>query len=127
MPKKGILMTHIPGSVMIKNLTRNTVITKDHSVYSSTLQKAMGLMLTLRPKAIVMDFSPSQIVSLHMFLVFYPIDVIGLDNSKNVVSLKRTFRPCSIYSTPKPVRYVLELPSGSIHLSNTRVGDRITF
>ena len=60
-----------------------------------------------------------------MLFVFYPIDVIFLDEQKKVVEIKENFRPFRFYTPKKKARYVLELPKGSVNRSRTELGDRI--
>lgn len=64
--------------------------------------------------------------TLDMFFVFFPIDVLWLDNNKRIVDMKENLRPFTPMITPrKPARYVIELPRGSI--KNMKLGDEIKF
>ena len=78
-------------------------------------------------KSLVFDFKKEKIISLHMWFVFYPIDVLFLDNDKRVVEIKENFKPFRLYTPKNKARYVLELPDGSVRESKTRVGDRINY
>lgn len=93
------------------------------------LSKAKGLMFTsssaVDDKAIVFVFKKEQTVSLHMFFVFYSIDVIFLDNAMKVIDIKESFKPFAIYIPKKKAQYVVECSAGTVRKSRTTIGDRI--
>ena len=64
---------------------------------------------------------------LHMWFVFFPIDVLYLDSDKYIVEIKEYFKPFSLYFPKQKARYVIELPEGTISTKNLRIGDRIEF
>ena len=66
-------------------------------------------------------------VSLHMFFVFFKIDVLFLDKNKKVVDLKKNFLPFTIYNPKKRAMFVIELPSNTIDRTNTMLNDYISF
>jgi len=105
---------------MIKNTTQNQVLAKEHVFCTSFFSKARGLMFS-RPKALVMDFKKEKIIPLHMLLVFFPIDVLFLNQKKVVVEVKRNFRPFSFYTPKKKARFLVELP----YEAKAGVGDKI--
>jgi uncharacterized membrane protein (UPF0127 family) len=58
----------------------------------------------------------------------YPIDIIWLDESFNVVHMEKVVKPDTYPNTFKPLKksmYVLELRSGSIDRLNINLGDYI--
>jgi uncharacterized protein len=111
---------------MLKNSTKKSVIAKNYKTCQSIWSKARGLMFTIKFKQpLIMVFEEPQIVSLHMFFVFYPIDVLFLDNKKKVVEIKLNFRPYSFYTPNKKAKYVIELGSGMAN--NCAIGDKIEF
>ena len=62
--------------------------------------------------------------------MLFPIDIVGLDEEKNVVWLEKNMEPGSYPQTfaPKtPVKYVLELPSGFIDLHKVYMGLKLSF
>jgi len=109
---------------MIKNKTKNTIISKSEEYCDSLLKKATGLMFST-PKDLVFPFNKEEKVTFHMFFVFYSIDIIFLNEKKEVVELKENFSPFSTYSTRKRIKYALELPINTIKKTRTRVGDEI--
>ena len=77
--------------------------------------------------ALIFRFDEEKIISLHMFFVFYPIDVLFLDKSRIVVDKKENFRPFAFYKSKKKAMYAVELPNGVIKKSKTCLGDKIGF
>ena len=110
---------------MIKNKTAKKVIAKNEKICSSIISKTIGLMFSPRKKSLVFVFNKEQKVPLHMFFVFFPIDVLFLDSNKKVVELKRNFKPFRLYNPTKKARYVIELPSGLDKI--TKIGDKLSF
>jgi len=62
--------------------------------------------------AYVFIFNKPRRIDLHMFFVFYPIDVLFLDEKKKIVEIKENFRPFTFYYPNKKASYVIELPAG---------------
>ena len=114
--------------MLIKNLTKKTLMIRNSKICGSALSKFIGLMFSVKQnKALIFRFNDERIISLHMFFVFYPIDVLFLDKNKIVVDKKEKFRPFSFYSSKKKAMYAVELPSGTIKKSKTKIGDKIKF
>jgi uncharacterized protein len=114
---------------MIQNNTRKTLICNNERVLSSIFEKAQGLMFSKPIKDIgyIFVFDTPRRIDLHMFFVFFPIDVLFLDSQKNVLELKENFRPFSIYYSGSKASYVIELPAERIKDTKTRAGDLLTF
>ena len=115
---------------MIKNLTSKKKIASKKIMARSFMSRVRGLMFTL-PKedtGLVMVFEKEMIISLHMFFVFYPIDILWLDSKKRVVEFRKFAFPFMPWIEPgKKAMYVVELPVYSIDGSKTKVGDKISF
>jgi hypothetical protein len=94
----------------------------DVTVCRSAWSKARGLMFS-RPKNLVFAFDQDSHVPLHMFFVFFPIDVFYLDAHKKVIEAKKNFKPFTLHTPRNKARYVVEVPSPS----TIKVGDTITF
>jgi len=111
----------------IINSTKKTTISRDYILCRSVSSKALGLMFSSESKvkrhALIFEFNKQDYWSLHMFFVFYPIDVLFLDDKKKVVDMKKEFKPFTTYTPSKMSKYVIELPSGTITRSKTDVGD----
>jgi len=110
--------------MIIRNKTRNTVLSSDAEECSTFFSKFIGLMFS-RCRSLVFVFRHEQIIPLHMIFVFYPIDVIFLSKKKMVVELKQSFLPFTFYSPSNKAMYVIELPAGAIGRSKTRISDQI--
>ena len=76
----------------------------------------------------VFVFNEEKYISLHMLLVFYPIDIIFLDKNKKVVDLKHKAKPFELHIRSKhTAKYVIELQEGIINKTRTALGDLIEF
>jgi len=110
---------------MIKNKRTGKVIAEKHTKVTSILGKARGLMFS-RSRTLVFEFQTARRVALHMFFVFFSIDVAFLDSKHRIVELKRRFLPFTVYNPREPCSYIIEMPVGTINRSNSRLGDTIT-
>ena len=89
--------------------------------------KFRGLMFTRKAEqALVFRFAKEQKTPLHMFFVFYPIDVVYLNSDRIIVELKPYLRPFSLYFPKNKARYVLELPAGYIQEHALAAGSLFT-
>lgn len=66
---------------------------------------------------------PSQ--GIHTIGLFFPIDVVYLDDDKRVIHLIENFGPLRIAPIRRQCASVLELPTRTIFGSGTQVGDQI--
>ncbi len=111
---------------MLKNKTKKTILSRKYRICKSFFSKALGLMFKTSSKHqdLLFIFNSEKKIGIHMFFVFYPIDVIWLDKTSKVVDLK-TLRPFTIYNPRKNAMYVIELREGSIKKSKTQIKDDI--
>jgi uncharacterized membrane protein (UPF0127 family) len=65
--------------------------------------------------------------SIHTFGMRFPLDVIFLDADGRVLGLHPVLRPWRIARGKKGVRYVLEVPSGTIDATGTQLGDELSW
>ncbi len=113
---------------MIRNLTKKKIIAENTRICGDIFSKFMGLMLSKKQeKALVFEFEKEKSISLHMFFVFYSIDVLFLNEGKIVVDKKESFRPFTLYKSRKKAMYAVELPNGTIKMTKTEIGDKIEF
>jgi len=114
---------------MIKNKTKNSVLVENKKILSSVLSRAKGLMFSKKILDIgyIFKFSKPKKIDLHMFFVFYAIDVLFLDDNKRVIEIKENFKPFTIYVSKNKASYVIELPQGTIKKSKTKLDDTISF
>ena len=109
---------------MLFNTTKNSLITEEVLVCKSYFSKASGLMFRSK-RNLVFLFDKEVKEPLHMFFVFYPIDVLFLDKDKKIVEIKRNFKSFTFYSPKNKAQYIIEL---AIDYSiNYNVGDQLEF
>jgi uncharacterized membrane protein (UPF0127 family) len=70
-------------------------------------------------------FDTPRRIDLHMFFVFFPIDLLFLDKEKRVIEMKKGFAPFSVYYSKEKTGYVIELPAGSI--KDIEIGNILDF
>lgn len=107
----------------IINTRTGEVVARDARIVRSLAGQARGLMFS-RKKNLVFDMGRPRRVLLHMFFVFFPIDVLYLDSSCRVVEAAR-LTPFSWYSPKSSAHYVVELAKRTGKLPGT--GDRLRF
>lgn len=112
---------------MIRNKTKKTIVAASFELCKSPISKSIGLMLSSKPKTLLFTWAKERKVPLHMLFVFFPIDVLFLDEEKAVVELKEHFLPFTFYNPGHKAKYIIEAPDGAIARSKTSVGDIITF
>ncbi|MBI2661214.1 DUF192 domain-containing protein [Candidatus Woesearchaeota archaeon] len=111
---------------MIKNLTKDIVISKNVRFCNSILSKAIGLMFSRKSgKSLIFPFKKERIIPLHMLFVFYPIDVLFLNKNKKIVEMKENFRPFAFYTPKCKASYIIEMPQGSIRRFNLEINDKL--
>ena len=108
--------------MLIKNKSKKTIIAKDAKACKSILCKTIGLMFS-KIKPLIFIFKKEIRITLHMFFVFKPIDLIFLNKNKIVTETKHNFKPFTIYTPKEKVQYIIELPKSSIQNSKTEKAD----
>jgi|SRR3989338_10242554 len=106
--------------MVIKNISRNTIVSKDLKVADSFKDKSLGLLNPKNPRSILIKTH----FGIHTFLLKEIIDVIVLDKNFVVVAIKR-LHPNSIYIYNPVYQKVVELPDGTIKKSKTQIGDKL--
>ena len=80
-------------------------------------------------RALVFELKKEKKVPLHMFFVFYPIDVLYLAGDKNgdkrIIEIKENFKPFTFYFPKKKAMYVAELPANTVSEGKLKVNDTI--
>ncbi len=95
---------------------------KNCTVCKSFLSKAKGLMFS-KPKNLVFVFDRKEKISLHTFFVFFPIDVLFLDEKRRVVEHTQ-MKPFTFYTPKNKVKYVVELPNNKMKI---RIDEKVIF
>lgn len=104
---------------MIKNKTRNTIISKDFKLLKDFRSKSKGLMnsKTFETVAFYTRFG------IHTFGMKYPIDVIVTDKKFKVASIKENLVPNRVYLWNPKYIFVIEVENGTVKRSQTKVND----
>lgn len=106
--------------MVLKNVTKNTVVADDLKISSSFLDQMFGLLRKSNPRSL-------------LFRTRFGIHTFGLKNSINVLVLDKNWRVVKM-ATVKPnqllfwnikYRIVIELPSGAIKKSVTKTADKL--
>lgn len=92
-------------------------------VCSTAFSRARGLMFSPR-KTLLFTLKRPQRVLLHMWFVFYPIDILFLDKARRIVEIKQNFRPFSLYRTKEQVSSFIEIPAAN-SLYKLKTGEKI--
>jgi len=73
-------------------------------------KKFKGLMFSKR-RNLIFDLGKETRIGamIHMFFVFYPIDIYWLDRNKNIVDKRINLKPFTIAIPKKKARYIVEI------------------
>src|SRR3989338_5366978 len=96
--------------MLIKNTTKKALLAENAKLCRNIFSKSLGLMFSKKITSLIFAFEKEKIIPLHMFFVFYPIDVLFLDKNRIVVEMKESFKPFSFYTPHKKALYIIELP-----------------
>lgn len=110
---------------MLQNITKKTTFIPTVHWYRSLWKKGLGLMFRFSPPnyGVIFPFTPPQRAMIHMWFVFFPLDIFWLDE-KGVVLEQRTLYPWTVHTPSALSSYVIELPAGTLLRTNTKVGDK---
>jgi len=81
----------------------------------------------VKPTTLVFTWKVPRIVRLHMFFVFFPIDIILLNASHQVIEVREQFKPFTLFTSKKPAAACIECPAGTIIKARVCVGDKVSF
>ena len=98
---------------MIRNTTKSKILTGSYKICDNFLSKGLGLMFK-QQQCLIFKYDKEVNISLHMWFVFFPIDVLWLDSNLKVVHILKNFKPFSSYNPKILAKYVIEMPNGSI-------------
>jgi hypothetical protein len=104
------------------NATRRTLLGEHIRVAETGLTRIVGLLgeSELLPGDGLL-IVPSQ--SIHTWGMRFPIDIAVLDDEWKVIAVRPALRPFRMTRLFWKAAAVLELPSGRLHSTSTRVGD----
>ena len=105
---------------MITNKTKHKTISEKETVCNNLFTQSWGLMFR-KKQNLLMNFNKEMKVRLHNFFVFFPIDVLILNEKKEIVEIKRNFKPFDFWNSKEKGKYVVELG----FKSDYAVGDKL--
>ena len=108
------------------NRTRSTYLATDLVIARTHWSRFRGLMATNAsafPPGRGLWLNPSH--GIHTFAMRFPIDAIYLDRDRIVVHVEEDLKPWRVAAVRAHATSVLELPTGTIRLSATALGDQI--
>jgi len=112
-----------------KILRKETVIFPNVKILKGVFEKSRGLMLKRELKedeALLFRFKRIGRYGFHMFFVFFPIDIVWLNDKMKIVEIHKNFKPFSYYSPKCLANNVIEMRKGSISRLNLSLGDKLT-
>ena len=80
----------------------------EYKICKTPWSRARGLMFS-KKRNLMFVFDKEKRIPLHMFFVFFPIDVLFLDKNKRIVEIKKNFKPFTFYKSKEKAKYVVEL------------------
>lgn len=112
--------------VYVYNKTRETFVATEVVVANTYVRRLVGLLGKTKRWARPgrgLWIAPSH--GVHTIGMLFPLDLIFLDQDKQVVAIEEHLRPFRISSVSFKADSVLELPPHTIFRTGTRVGDRL--
>lgn len=92
-------------------------------------EQASGLMFRkkLDNEAYVFIFPNERKIPLHMLFVFQKIDILWINEDKEIIDLKKNVMPfnLAVYHKGK-AKYVVEMPAGSIEEHSFQLMDKVS-
>ncbi len=76
-----------------------------------------------RKKVLLFIFGKEEHFSFHNWFVFFPLQLIFLDQEKRIVEIKSRFLPFAYYTPRNSFMYVIESP----HLTDFTIGETLSF
>lgn len=114
------------ADVYVYNKTRETFVATEATVADSYFTRLVGLLGKGKRWAQLgrgLWIVPSR--GVHTIGMLFPIDLIFLSKSKEVVHIEEHVRPFSVSRVSLKATSVLELPAHTIYRSRTQVGDQM--
>lgn len=106
-------------NVVLKNLTKDTILATDLKECVSFKDRNLGLMDPENPRSLLFKTR----FGIHTFGLRESIDVIVLNNKQKIVKLKSGLKPGQIFLWNPLFNIVVELPKETINKSDTKVDD----
>ncbi|MEK6967049.1 MAG: DUF192 domain-containing protein [Nanoarchaeota archaeon] len=113
---------------MIRNASRKKTLIGSSEIMNSYFQKSTGLMFHSKvDKGLIFPFKKARRIGIHMLFVFTPIDILFLNEENKIVEITEGLKPFCFYMSKNRARTFVELPSGTVNKTKTRIGDKIEY
>ncbi len=114
---------------MLINKTKNTIIAEKTKILKNPFSQSIGLMFSkkIKNKALIFKFTKPRIVYVHMFFVFFPIDILFLDENQQIIETLTNLKPFSFYKSKNKAKYLIELPLNQIRDKKINLLDKLEF
>jgi uncharacterized protein len=94
-------------------------------------QGLSGVMEMAADEALLMVYPSSDNWGIWMKDMNIPIDIVWLDSDKRVIYIVKNASPSistsQVFTPPTPAKYVVELPAGTVNVSNIKPGSAAIF
>lgn len=129
MIKESIMAVEYLEQVSAFNITKNKTVVDKIKVAKGFFARLKGLMFTKEAQPLVIEFPESSGTKapIHTFFVNFHIDAIFLDPNFKVVDIMENLPSFKFYTPQTLVKYVLELPQGTIKNVGVELSDIIIF
>ncbi|MDP3728432.1 MAG: DUF192 domain-containing protein [bacterium] len=109
---------------------KNKLLARKVKVCDTIFSRTLGLMFHSKlnsGEALLLLANKESIAqtSIHTFFVFFPIDVLWINEKKEIVDKKTVFPFHPLLSPKAPAKYVLEMGFGQ--LEKVKIGETISF
>ena len=112
------------NTVRVSNKTRGTVLAQKAKIANTPLLRLRGLLgRSFLDQGEGLIIEPCS--SIHTCFMRFPIDVLFLDNNNKIVLLANNLPPWRLFGTLFKGKIALELPTGTVIKTETKVGDFI--
>jgi uncharacterized membrane protein (UPF0127 family) len=110
---------------------KNKIIASKIVYCDNLVRQGTGLMFrsknSVKNCAWIFRFKRPRHVTITMFFVFFPIDIIFLDANKKIIELKKDFKPFRNYTSKTKMVSFIELESGVIEKYSLKKGMIVKF
>ena len=111
----------------MKNIKKGSEVLFKAKELISSFSQAIGLMFQ-KPKPVLMIFKkPRKTLGIHMMFCFWPLDLVFLNQKKQVVEIKECLKPFRFYTAKQTAKYLIETPNGFVKKHKLKVKDQLSF
>lgn len=105
------------------------VVLGEVEVADSFWKRFRGLMLRRKfpiGSALLFKFRKPGRYGIHMFFMWFPIDLVYMDSGFRVVEIRERLKPWRVYMPKNRAQYLLELPAGTVARLEIKIGRKIS-